>query len=134
MLCLVTVAQAQVSDTASLNYNNQSTVKEAHDQAGQDNSKQDDSEQNDSKVESTSGVREGTISSEKNHAQQLPEPTEEQTDQDTDGSGQNPGVTDKVGPKGERLFLKKGNYYYTDEKGKKVKVKKSQLKDKADKD
>lgn len=36
---------------------------------------------------------------------------------------------DKVGPNGEKLFMERGKYYYMDDDGNKVKVKKSQVKD-----
>ena len=39
---------------------------------------------------------------------------------------------DKVGPNGEQLFMERGKYYYMDEDGKKVKVKKSEVRDKSE--
>ena len=39
-------------------------------------------------------------------------------------------INNKVGPNGEEIFLKDSKYYYLNDKGKKVKVKNAQLKDK----
>jgi hypothetical protein len=39
-------------------------------------------------------------------------------------------INNKVGPNGEEIFLKGSKYYYLNDKGKKVKVKNAQLKDK----
>ena len=39
---------------------------------------------------------------------------------------------DKVGPNGEKLFMERGKYYYMHEEGKKVKVKKSEVRDKSE--
>jgi hypothetical protein len=132
MFCFVTLTHAQVSDTASLNYNNQRTVKDTqkdtHDEAPV---RQDDSGQGDSRVGASSGVKEGTVSSEDQQVQQLPKPTEEQTDQNTTSS--QPSSTEKrVGSKEKKSVLKKGNSYYKDKAGKNVKDKKSQEKDKSD--
>src|SRR5688572_31905940 len=38
-------------------------------------------------------------------------------------------LNNKVGPNGEELIMKKNKYFYLDEKGKKVKVKNSMLRD-----
>jgi hypothetical protein len=132
VFCFVTVSQAQVSDTASLNYNNQSTVKDAQkDTHNESPVSQEDSEQEDSRVGASSGVKEGTVSSEDQQVQQLPKPTEEQTDQNTNSS--QPSNTEKrAGSKEKKSVLKKGNSYYKDEGGKSVKDKKSQAKDKSD--
>ena len=129
MFCLVTVAHAQVSDTASLNYNNQSTVKDAQkDTHNEAPVTQEDSEQDDSRVGASSGVKEGTVSSEDQQVQQLPKPTEEQTDQNTTN------YSVPSGSKEKKSVLKKGNSYYEDEAGKKTKSKKSQAKDKTKKE
>jgi hypothetical protein len=39
---------------------------------------------------------------------------------------------DKVGPNGEELFMERGKYYYINDEGKKVKVKKSEVRDKSE--
>jgi hypothetical protein len=39
-------------------------------------------------------------------------------------------INNKVGPNGEEIFLKGSKYYYLNDKGKKVKIKSIQLKDK----
>jgi len=40
-------------------------------------------------------------------------------------------LNNKVGPNGEELFMKRNKYFYLNEKGKKVKVKSSMLRDRA---
>lgn len=49
----------------------------------------------------------------------------------TDRNSKDAILNNKVGPNGEELFMKKNSYYYINNDGKKVKVKKSMLKDKA---
>lgn len=121
MLSIVTFVQAQDQDTASANYN-QGTAEENKDNT----------------IDNSSGeLKQGTISTE-DQAQQGGNPTQEQTDQvtqdqgtPTNEMGEATPVTDKVGPHGEQLFMENGNYFYLDENGDKVKVKKSKLKDKS---
>jgi hypothetical protein len=57
--------------------------------------------------------------------------TDQQLEEDANKMKENfEGSTiDKVGPNGEKLFMEKGKYYYFDDEGKKVKVKKSEVKD-----
>lgn len=66
-----------------------------------------------------------------NDAERPPESTDQQLQQDVDAMQQNfEGATiDKVGPHGEKLFMQKGKYYYMNEEGKKVKVRKSDVVD-----
>ena len=66
-----------------------------------------------------------------NDAERPAESTDQQLQQDVDAMQQNfEGATiDKVGPNGEKLFMKNGKYYYINEKGDKVKVKKSDVVD-----
>ena len=49
----------------------------------------------------------------------------------TDKNSKDAILNNKVGPNGEELFMKKNSYYYINSDGKKVKAKKSMLKDKA---
>jgi hypothetical protein len=59
--------------------------------------------------------------------------TDQQLQQDADALQKNfEGSTiDKVGPNGEKLFMERGKYFYYDNDGKKVKVKKSDVRDKS---
>ena len=59
--------------------------------------------------------------------------TDQQLQQDADALEKNfEGSTiDKVGPNGEKLFMERGKYFYYDEAGKKIKVKKSEVRDKS---
>jgi len=132
LFCFVTVAKAQVSDTASLNYNNQSTVEDTHVEPSvkQDNQ---DSEQADSRMGASSGVKEGTVSSEDQQVQQLAKPTAEQTDQNTPTDAQPSSGKEKAKAKRGKSALKKGNSFYEDDAEKRA-IKKSKVKDKADHD
>ena len=58
-------------------------------------------------------------------------PTEDQTDQATESPADMTPVEDKEGPNGESVFMEDGKYYYMNEAGEKTKIKKSELKDKA---
>jgi len=109
MLGICSHVQAQNQDSTSTNYNAQPT-----DQSSQD-TKSDDMKTNDA---------------ERAHDQQ-PQSTEQQLQNDVDAMEKNfEGATiDKVGPNGEKLFMQKGKYYYINEKGDKVKVKKSEVRD-----
>jgi hypothetical protein len=102
---ICSLSQAQSRDT-STNYNQQAPVEEKR-------TKSDDMKTNDAeRVEGT---------------------TDQQLQQDADALEKNfEGSTiDKVGPNGEKLFMEKGKYYYYDADGKKVKVKKSDVRDKS---
>jgi hypothetical protein len=131
MVFIVTAATAQVSDTASLNYNNPATVKDTHNESPP---AEDDSERDRSQVGASSGVREGTISSEDQAQQQLPKPNEEQTDQKGTTNGQPASDAGKREPKRDKSFLKKGNAYYKDDPGEKKKRKKSRRNNNTDND
>jgi hypothetical protein len=58
-------------------------------------------------------------------------PTEDQTDQATESPADMTPVEDKEGPNGEAVFMENGKYYYMNEAGEKTKIKKSELRDKA---
>lgn len=138
MLVAVTfVVQGQTTDTASINYNEQGTAGKDRDNADNKNTGEN-KENKDNTVDNTSGeVKEGILSTE-DQAQQGGNPTKEQTDQvtqdqgiSTDERGEAMPVEDKVGPNGEQLFMENGNYFYLNESSDKVKVKKSDVKDKS---
>lgn len=138
MLVAVTfVVQGQTTDTASINYNEQGTAGKDRDNADNKNTGEN-KENKDNTVDNTSGeVKEGILSTE-DQAQQGGNPTKEQTDQvtqdqgiSTDERGEATPVEDKVGPNGEQLFMENGNYFYLNESSDKVKVKKSDVKDKS---
>lgn len=99
---------AQGQDTT--NYNNQSTDDEAREDVKQD--------AEDASVE----------------IRQEAQSTEQELQKDADEMEKNfEGATiDKVGPNGEKLFMERGKYYYMNKDGKKVKVKKSDVRDKSE--
>jgi len=104
-ICSLTQAQSQ--DTTSTNYNRQPTEEKRGD------TKSDDMKTNDAeRVEGT---------------------TDQQLQQDADAMEKNFEVStiDKIGPNGEKLFMERGKYFYYDNDGRKVKVKKSEVRDKS---
>ena len=105
--CSLAVAQSQ--DTTSTNYNGQTTAPEQQSNTQSDEMKTNDAERAD------------------------PQSTDQQLQQDVDAMEKNfEGATiDKVGPNGEKLFMERGKYFYYDNDGKKVKVKKSEVRDKS---
>ncbi|HZB11724.1 MAG TPA: hypothetical protein VE467_01785 [Chryseolinea sp.] len=106
-ICSLAVAQSQ--DTTSTNYNEQTTAPEQRNSTQSDEMKTNDAERAD------------------------PQNTDQQLQQDVDAMEKNfEGSTiDKVGPNGEKLFMERGKYFYYDADGKKVKVKKSEVRDKS---
>lgn len=108
MIGICSLAQAQSQDTTSTNHNRQAPVEE----------KRIDTKSDDMKT---------------NDAEQVEGATEQQLQQDADAMEKNfEGSTiDKVGPNGEKLFMERGKYFYYNNDGKKVKVKKSDVRDKS---
>ena len=108
------LAQAQVQDSSSTDLNKQQPVEQS--QQNQNNTQSDDMKTQDAeRVDQTQS-------------------TDRQLQQDADALKENfEGSTiDKVGPNGEQLFMERGKYFYMDENGKKVKVKKSEVRDKSE--
>jgi hypothetical protein len=106
MIGICSLTQAQSRDTTSTNHNPQTPVEEKQ-------TKSDDMKTNDAeRVEGT---------------------TDQQLQQDADALEKNfEGSTiDKIGPNGEKLFMERGKYFYYDNEGRKVKVKKSEVRDKS---
>ena len=116
MMGICSLAQAQAQDSSSTNYDTQTPVEES--QQDQNNTQSDDMKTRD--------------------AERVDDQQEQSTDQnlqdDADAMKENfEGSTiDKVGPNGEKLFMERRKYYYMDENGKKVKVKKSDVRDKSE--
>ena len=108
------LAQAQVQDSSSTDLNKQQPVEQS--QQNQNNTQSDDMKTQDAeRVDQTQS-------------------TDRQLQQDADALKENfEGSTiDKVGPNGEQLFMEREKYFYMDENGKKVKVKKSEVRDKSE--
>ena len=108
MMGICSFAQVQSQDTTSTDYN--APVQ----QEQPSNTKSDDMKTNDAeRVDNQT--------------------TDQQLQQDVDAMEKNfEGATiDKVGPNGEKLFMERGKYFYYNDEGKKVKVKKSEVKDKS---
>lgn len=114
MLSICSLAHAQVQDSSSTNYDTQTPVENQQDQ---NNTQSDDMKTRDAeRVDDQQG-----------------QSTDQQLQQDANALKENfEGATiDKVGPNGEKLFMERGKYFYIDEDGKKVKVKKSEVRDKS---
>jgi hypothetical protein len=110
LMGICTLAQAQDTDTTSTNYNAQPRNEESSQDTRSDDMKTNDAERADD---------------------QQPQSTDQQLEQDADAMQKNfEGSTiDKVGPHGEKVFMEKGKYYYINDQGKRVKVKKSDVVD-----
>jgi hypothetical protein len=115
MIGLCSLVQAQDPDSASNNMNNPAATEQSDDNTQSDDQKTEEAE---------------------TPEQEDPQSTDQQLQNDADAMKENfEGSTiDKVGPNGEQLFMERGRYYYYDEDGKKVKVKKSEVRDKSQSD
>lgn len=115
MMSICSLAQAQIRDTASTDYNTQPPVEES--QQDQDNTQSDDMKTQDAERADD----------------QQGQSTDQELQNDADAMKENfEGATiDKVGPNGEELFMERGKYFYINEDGRKVKVKKSEVRDKS---
>lgn len=116
MMSICSLAQAQDQDTASTNNNTQPPVEES--QKNQGNTQSDDMKTQDAERPDN----------------QQPQSTDQELQNDVDAMKDNfEGATiDKVGPNGEKLYMERGKYFYINEEGKKVKVKKSEVRDKSE--
>lgn len=107
MIGICSLTQAQDQDTVSTNVNATPQVEQG-DNTQSDDMKTEDAERTDDQTESSS---------------------DQEVQNDADAMQQNfEGATiDKVGPNGEKLFMERGKYFYINEMGKRVKVKKSEV-------
>lgn len=110
MMGICSLAQEQnQADTTSTNYNGQVPTEVKSEDTKSDEMKTNDAERTEQQS------------------------TDQQLQEDVDAFEKNfEGSTiDKVGPNGEKLFMERGKYFYYDDEGKKVKVKKSEVRDKS---
>ena len=114
MVGLCSLAQAQDPDSASNNMNNPAATEQSNDNTQSDDQKTEEAENAE-------------------QAQENAPSTDQQLQNDANAMKENfEGATiDKVGPNGEELFMERGKYFYYDAEGKKVKVKKSDVRDKS---
>jgi len=113
MMGVCSLAQAQ--DSSSTDFNTQPPVEQS--EQNQSNTQSDDMKTQDAeRVDNQSQT------------------TDQQLQKDADAMKENfeSSTIDKVGPNGEQLFMERGKYFYMDENGKKVKVKKSEVRDKSE--
>ena len=115
MVSVCSLVQAQNQDTASSDLNRPTPVEES--QQNQNNTQSDDMKTQDAE-----------------RADDQQQSTDQQLQNDVDAMEENfEGATiDKVGPNGEKLFMDRGKYFYINDEGKKVKVKKSEVRDKSE--
>ena len=116
MMGICSLAQAQVQDSSATDFNTQQPVEQ--NQKKESNTQSDDMKTRDAeRVDDQQG-----------------QSTDRQLQEDAEAMKENfEGSTiDKVGPNGEKLFMERGKYFYMDENGKKVKVKKSEVRDKSE--
>ncbi len=116
MMGICSLAQAQVQDSSATDFNTQQPVEQ--NQQKESNTQSDDMKTRDAeRVDDQQG-----------------QSTDRQLQEDAEAMKENfEGSTiDKVGPNGEKLFMERGKYFYMDENGKKVKVKKSEVRDKSE--
>ena len=107
LMGICSLATAQVQDTASTNIDTQPPIE----QQGEDTQSDD--------------VK--TREAEDQSADQQLQNDVDAMERNFEGS-----TIDKVGPNGEELFMERGKYYYINDEGKKVKVKKSEVRDKSE--
>lgn len=109
MMSISALAQVQQQDTSSIDNNAQPPVEERDENTQSDDMKTEDAERTGDQEQST----------------------EEELQKDVEAMQENfEGSTiDKVGPNGEKLFMERGKYFYIDDEGRKVKVKKSDVRD-----
>ena len=110
MIGICSLAQAQnQADTTSANYNGQVPTQVQSGDTKSDEIKTDDAERTEQQS------------------------IDQQLQQDVDAFEKNfeSSTIDKVGPNGEKLFMERGKYFYYNEEGKKIKVKKSEVRDKS---
>ena len=112
MIGICSVGQAQDQDTTSTNLNPQPTLEQGENTQS-DDMKTEDAERTDDQTQSS---------------------TDQELQNDADAIHQNfkAASIDKVGPNGEKLFIERGKYFYIDEAGKRIKVKKSEVRDKSE--
>lgn len=115
MMSICSLAHAQVQDSSSTNFDTQTPMENQQDQ---NNTQSDDMK---------------TRDAERVDDQQR-QSTDKQLQDDANAMKENfEGSTiDKIGPNGEKLFKERGKYFYIDENGEKVKVKKSEVRDKSE--
>lgn len=115
MVSVCSLVQAQNQDTASSDLDRPTPVEES--QQNQNNTQSDDMKTQDAE-----------------RADDQQQSTDQQLQNDVDAMEENfEGATiDKVGPNGEKLFMDRGKYFYINDEGKKVKVKKSEVRDKSE--
>jgi hypothetical protein len=125
VVSLCSMAQLQDRDTASMEINDRGGVEETREDVQKGARDEQDENQAGPKIqlgENGTGVRvQGSQS------------TDQELEKDAEEMEKNleTATIDKEGPNGEKLFMERGKYFYYNEDGKKVKVKKSEVRDKS---
>jgi len=126
VMSVCSMAQLQDRDTAAMNINDRGEPQETREETQQEGVDEQDVNQAGPKIqlgEKGTGIR----------VQQGPQSTDQELENDAEEMEKNleTATIDKEGPNGEKLFMERGKYFYYNEEGKKVKVKKSEVRDKS---
>jgi len=126
VMSVCSMAQLQDRDTAAMNINDRGEPQETREETQQEGVDEQDVNQAGPKIqlgEKGTGIR----------VQQGHQSTDQELENDAEEMEKNleTATIDKEGPNGEKLFMERGKYFYYNEEGKKVKVKKSEVRDKS---
>jgi len=126
VISVCSMAQLQDRDTASMNINDRGGIEESREEMPKGARDEQDANQGGPKIqlgENGTGVQ----------VQQESQSTDQELENDVEEMEKNleTATIDKEGPNGEKLFMERGKYFYYNEDGKKVKVKKSEVRDKS---
>lgn len=126
VMSVCSMAQLQDRDTASMNINDREGAQETREEMQKGARDEQDANQGGPKIQlgaEGTGVQ----------VQQGPQSTDQELEKDAEEMERNleTATLDKEGPNGEKLFMERGKYFYYNGEGKKVKVKKSEVRDKS---
>ena len=142
VVSVCSMAQLQDRDTAAMNIQDRGGVQETREEMQEDAKEAGDEsrqgaestgDQIEKNAEQASDKTERTAEQAGDEVQRDAESTDRELEQDAKEMEQilETASIDKEGPNGEKLFVERGKYFYYNEAGKKVKVKKSEVRDKS---
>lgn len=126
VMSVCSMAQLQDRDTASMNINDRGGAQDTREEMQKSTRDEQDASQAGPKIQL--GEKGGGV-----QVQQESQSTDQEFKKDAEEMEKNleTATIDKEGPNGEKLFMERGKYFYYNEEGKKVKVKKSEVRDKS---
>src|SRR5687768_3642925 len=125
VMSVCSMAQLQDRDTASMNINDRGGAEEVREDVQKNPSNEQDANQAGPKIQLGEKGAEVQVQESQSSDQELEKDAEEME------KNLETVTIDKEGPNGEKLFMERGKYFYYNEDGKKVKVKKSEVRDKS---